>query len=216
MGARIVWAVRGRRIVQMFTLLGAEDQPAKHRPSFTSLFAAIAMAICGLAIGPELAEAATATGNLTVQLTITSSCTIAATTLSFGSAAGTSLLAAALTANTTVSVTCTNVSPYAIGMGQGLHYSSGNQMANGSNNIDYGLYTKTRPWPRLGRPCPAPPRRARPPMAATGHRHRNRANGHDLRSGADGHHGAGARGVFGHRHDDDLILRSRVSRSRCR
>lgn len=141
----------------MFTLLGAEDQPAKHRPSFTSLFAAIAMAICGLAIGPELAEAATATGNLTVQLTITSSCTIAATTLSFGSAAGTSLLAAALTANTTVSVTCTNGSPYAIGMGQGLHYSSGNQMANGGNNIPYGLYQNSSlatPWTTVSTSSP--------------------------------------------------------------
>jgi spore coat protein U-like protein len=133
----------------MCTRLRAGNQPVEHRPWLTSLFAAIAIAVCSLAIGPLQAEAGTATGNLTVQLTITSSCTIGAATLNFGSDAGTSLLTTALTANTTVSVTCTNLSPYSIGMGQGSNYSSTNRMANGANYIGYGLYTDsalTHPW----------------------------------------------------------------------
>jgi spore coat protein U-like protein len=133
----------------MRSLFRIGNQPAEFRPSLASLFAAIAMAICGLAIGPLPAEAGTATGTLTVQLTITSACTIGAATLNFGSDAGTSLLTTALTANTTVSVTCTNGSPYAIGMGQGSYYSTTNRMANGTNYIGYSLYqnsTLTEPW----------------------------------------------------------------------
>ncbi len=102
-----------------------------------------------LAIRPFEAGAGTATANLTVTLTITGSCTIGASTLNFGSDAGTSLLTTALTANTTVSVTCTNGSPYAIGMGQGSYYSSGNRMENGTNYIPYALYQNsslTTPW----------------------------------------------------------------------
>ena len=120
-------------------------------------FVAVAFAIGSLSICPAMAQAGTATANLTVQLTITSSCTIGAATLTFPSTAGTSLLAGALTANTTVSVTCTNGSPYAIGMGQGLHYSSGNQMANGGNNIPYGLYLNSSlatPWTTVSTSSP--------------------------------------------------------------
>ena len=133
----------------MYTRLAAGDQPAEHRPWLPSLFAAVAIAVCVLEISPLQAEAGTATGNLTVQLTITSSCSIGAATLNFGSDAGTSLVTTALTASTTVSVTCTNLSPYSIGMGQGSNYNTTNRMANGSNYIDYGLYTDaglTHPW----------------------------------------------------------------------
>ncbi len=133
----------------MRTRFKAGNQAAERRLCLASLFAAIAIACCGLAIRPLQAEAGTAAGTLTVQLTITSSCTIGAATLNFGSDAGTSLLSTALTANTTVSVTCTNGSPYAIGMGQGSYYSSGNRMANGTNYIPYALYQNsslTTPW----------------------------------------------------------------------
>jgi spore coat protein U-like protein len=93
--------------------------------------------ICG---GPQVAWAGTSTANLTVTLTITGSCTINAATLAFPSTAGTSLLSSAVTASTTVSVTCTNGSAYSIGMGQGSNYSSGNRMASGGNFIPYGLF----------------------------------------------------------------------------
>ena len=102
-----------------------------------------------LAIRPFEAGAGTSTANLTVPLTITGSCTIGAATLNFGSDAGTALLTTALTANTTVSVTCTSGSPFAIGMGQGSYYSSSNRMASGTNYIPYALYQNsslTTPW----------------------------------------------------------------------
>lgn len=102
--------------------------------------AAIAIALWLLAFSPLAAVAGTATANLTVTLTITGACTINAATLAFPSTAGTSLLSTAVTASTTVSVTCTNGSAYSVGMGQGANYSGGNRMASGGNYIPYGLY----------------------------------------------------------------------------
>ena len=92
-------------------------------------------------MGTPSAVAGTATANLTVTLTVTAACTINAATLAFPSTAGTSLTTTAVTASTTVSVTCTNSSPYSIGMGQGANYSAAtNRMANGVNYIPYGLF----------------------------------------------------------------------------
>jgi spore coat protein U-like protein len=93
------------------------------------------VAICSIA-----AQAGTTTGNLTVEMAVTAACTIGAGTLNFGSVAGTSLLTSAVTGSTTVSVTCTNGSPYSIGMGQGQNYSSTNRMASSGAYIPYALY----------------------------------------------------------------------------
>ena len=88
------------------------------------------------------AQAATTTGTLTVQMTITASCTVTAATVDFGTSTGTALLSAAVNATGTVSVTCTNGSAYSIGMDNGAHASSSQRrMANGSNFINYNLYT---------------------------------------------------------------------------
>lgn len=90
------------------------------------------------------AQAGTATSNLTVQITITASCTINAATLDFGaSVAGTTLVASNVDAATTVSVTCTNGSPYSIGMDNGANFSATRRMKQGatSNYLSYGLYT---------------------------------------------------------------------------
>ena len=96
------------------------------------------------------AQAGTATANLTVQMTITAACTINAATLDFGSNAGTILVASNVDASTTVSVTCTNGSPYSIGMDNGLNVSgSQRRMKSGSNFINYNLYTdagRTNAW----------------------------------------------------------------------
>jgi len=105
--------------------------------------------VAGLLFTSLAAQAGTATGNLTVQMTITASCTIGGGTLTFPSSPGTSLLTTAVTANTTFSVTCTNSSPYSIGMGQGLNYLGGNRMASSLNYLPYVLYvnaTLANPW----------------------------------------------------------------------
>lgn len=108
-----------------------------------------ALLLCS--VHQSVAQAGTATANLTVQITITASCTINAATLNFGSSvAGTSLVSSAVTGNTTVSVTCTNGSPYSVGMDNGAN-SSGSQrrMKSGANYLNYGLYVDAglaNPW----------------------------------------------------------------------
>ncbi len=105
-------------------------------------FLVAAMATCALLAGADGAEAGTATANLTVQVTIIASCTVAASTLNFGSAVAGTSLTSVLQTTGSVFVTCTNGSPYAIGMGQGLNYSTTNRMVyGGTNYISYGLYT---------------------------------------------------------------------------
>ena len=96
------------------------------------------------------AQAGTATANLAVQMTVTASCTINAATLNFGSVAGTTLATTLQPGSTTVSVTCTNASPYSIAMDNGLNVSgSQRRMVNGGIFINYNLYTDaahTNPW----------------------------------------------------------------------
>jgi spore coat protein U-like protein len=102
---------------------------------------ALAGLVLGLLCAASTAQAGTATASLTVQITITASCTINAATLTFPSTAGTALLSAAVTGSTTVSVTCTNGSAYSIGMDNGANFSTTRRMASGGAFIGYGLYT---------------------------------------------------------------------------
>jgi spore coat protein U-like protein len=99
----------------------------------------------------KTAQAGTSTAALTVQITITASCTINAATLNFGaSVAGTTLVASAVSGSTTASVTCTSGSPYSIGMDNGANVSgSQRRMANGANYLNYNLYVDSlhaNPW----------------------------------------------------------------------
>lgn len=93
-------------------------------------------------------HAATATDNLTVQMTITAACSVTGGTLDFGTAqAGT--LAANRDAQTNVSVTCTSGSPYSVGLGAGQNAGgagiNGRSMKRGTNaeTIAYQLYRDT-------------------------------------------------------------------------
>jgi spore coat protein U-like protein len=91
-----------------------------------------------------LAQAGTATANMAVQITITASCTINATTLDFLSNAGTVLVSSNVDAQANVSVTCTSGSPYSIGMNNGANASaSQRRMISGGNFLNYNLYTDT-------------------------------------------------------------------------
>ena len=110
----------------------------------TIVSASIAVAVSGSAV----VQAATATANLTVQLTVTASCTINAATLDFGS---TGLLATLIDATTTLSVTCTNTTPYSVGMDNGANFSVTRRMRLGAtaNFIGYAIYTdagRTNAW----------------------------------------------------------------------
>ncbi|MQA41375.1 Csu type fimbrial protein [Rugamonas aquatica] len=75
----------------------------------TTLFAAVADA--------AVYSNGSKTSTFDVTLTIIADCTIAANNLNFGSSQG--VLATAVTANTTLSVTCTNTTPYNLGLSAG-------------------------------------------------------------------------------------------------
>jgi spore coat protein U-like protein len=123
---------------------------SRNLPFLTPLAAGLlAGLLCALTTTPTFAGSASA--NLTVQVTITASCTINVATLNFGgSVAGTALVAGVTNGSTTVSTTCTNGSPYAIGMDNGANASVGQRrMKNGANFINYNLYTDSgfaNPW----------------------------------------------------------------------
>lgn len=99
-------------------------------------------------LAASAAHAATATDNLTVQMTITAACSVTGGTLDFGTAqAGT--LAANRDAQTNISVTCTSGSPYSVGLGAGQNGGgagiNGRAMKRGTNadTIAYQLYRDT-------------------------------------------------------------------------
>jgi spore coat protein U-like protein len=124
---------------------------AGKRRGLARRFCAVAVLfLWSMSIHESAAQAGTATANLTVQITITASCTINAATLDFGSNAGTAVAASAVNGSTTVSVTCTNGSPYSIGMDNGAHVSANQRrMMSGSNYLNYNLYVDsghTNPW----------------------------------------------------------------------
>ncbi|HEX3116196.1 MAG TPA: spore coat U domain-containing protein [Bradyrhizobium sp.] len=112
------------------------------------LLTIVSASIAFAASGSTIVQAATATANMAVQLTVTASCTINAATLDFGNA---TLLATLIDATTTLSVTCTNTTPYSIGLDNGANFSSTRRMRQGAtaNYIGYAIYTdsaRTNAW----------------------------------------------------------------------
>jgi spore coat protein U-like protein len=87
------------------------------------------------------ARAATATGSFNVQVTIAATCVVtSATNLNFGTQG---VLSAAVNQTSTITVTCTNTTPYNIGLNQGVNGSSvtTRQMKSGSATINYSLFS---------------------------------------------------------------------------
>ena len=106
-----------------------------------------AVLVSGPAPFPD-ARASTANSNLTVQLLVADTCTVNTATLDFGS---TGLLATLIDATTTLSVTCTNTTPYSVGLDNGANFSTTRRMRQGAtaNYIGYALYTdsgRTNAW----------------------------------------------------------------------
>lgn len=134
----------------MLTALGwVQKKPCK-RGRLTHRLCAAATLFLLFTVPETVVQAGTSTANLTVQITITASCTINAATLDFGSNPGTTLVSSAINGSTTVSVTCTNLSPYSIGMDNGANVSgSQRRMKNGANFLNYNLYVDSlhaNPW----------------------------------------------------------------------
>jgi spore coat protein U-like protein len=110
--------------------------------------AAALMAFCSFAWSG--AEALTATGSFNVQVTIASTCVVtSATNLDFGTQG---VLASNVDQTNTVTITCTNTTPYNIGLDKGLNGSSvtTRQMKSGGGAlINYALYSdsgRTTNW----------------------------------------------------------------------
>ncbi len=87
----------------------------------------------------------TATATFTVTLTLQPNCTIAASPLAFGT---NGVLATAINQQTTVSVTCTNTTPYNVGLDAGTVTGStvasrlmaGTATGNTTTTVDFQLY----------------------------------------------------------------------------
>lgn len=94
-----------------------------------------------VALQGAVAHAGAVTGSLAVQMQITASCTIGAASLTFANTSGTSLVSAQVTQTGSIAVTCTNSSPYSIGLDNGLNaLSTQRRLANGTNYIPYNVY----------------------------------------------------------------------------
>ena len=84
----------------------------------TALKSALPAAVLGflaLSLAPTSAVAATATTTFAVTATVQATCVVSATAMSFGT-----YTAAVANATSTVSVTCTNTTPYNVGLSAGL------------------------------------------------------------------------------------------------
>jgi spore coat protein U-like protein len=102
------------------------------------------LAVCGAAaligvIGYGSAVAATVTTTMGVSLTITAGCVTTATPLAFGS---TGVLAAPIAQTSTVNVTCTNTTPYNVGLGLGVQPATlqRNMSAGSTGLVSYNLW----------------------------------------------------------------------------
>lgn len=108
-----------------------------------SLHAAALSLICASAAPGLAAAQAGPTANFNVTLTITANCVIAANNLAFGSHG---VLATAVTGNTTLNVTCSNTTPYTVGLSAGTGTGSTGttrfMSGTGSNTqtVAYQLY----------------------------------------------------------------------------
>ena len=112
-------------------------------------YAAALGALFLIASGASL-YAATATTTMTVQMTITATCLVnSASALNFGTQG---VLATNVDQTSTVQVTCTNTTPYNIGLNAGTGAGATvatRKMTSGANTVNYTLYrnsTRTTLW----------------------------------------------------------------------
>ncbi len=94
---------------------------------------------------PQMALAASTGNTFSVQATIISSCTVAGTALNFGSSIDALATATPLDATSTLSVVCTNTTPYTVALNAGSNAGGASNfgaraMKSGSNTLGYQLY----------------------------------------------------------------------------
>jgi len=107
--------------------------------------------VAGLVVVGAPARSATTAGVLTVQATVVDACAVASSALAFGvidPAVGT-----ASRPSVGVNVTCTQGTPFAVGLGDGLNASAGQRRmrgALGANYIAYDLFRDSAGTQRFG------------------------------------------------------------------
>jgi len=157
LGAAVAWGSAGVALASTSARQSVPPPITTPAPpgGFSAVVTTQTITPAGGTVGPLLVAGAEVTIHVPpgafpadVQLTVTASCTINAATLDFGS---TSLLATLIDATTTLSVTCTNTTPYSIGMDNGVNFSATRRMQQGAsgNFIGYAIYTdsaRTNPW----------------------------------------------------------------------
>lgn len=107
------------------------------------LLAAALLAVTSFVTTP--AQAATATGTFQVTATVISACTVSGALLNFGSAINPLSASVPLYASSTLTVQCTNTTPYAVSLNAGTNAGgpsnfAARAMKNGSNALGYQLY----------------------------------------------------------------------------
>ncbi len=105
--------------------------------SKSALFAA-ALGCLTLGFTPTSALAATATSPMAVSATVQATCVISAGAMAFGTYTG-----VVLPSTASISVTCTNTTPYNVGLDGGLTGTvTSRVMKSGAVALNYGLYTE--------------------------------------------------------------------------
>lgn len=102
------------------------------------------LGVIGALVAPLAASAAPKTVTFDVSMKIVADCTIGANSLDFGQSQG--VITAAVTANTSINVTCTNTTPFNVGLNQGTgtgssgttRYMSGTGASAGT--VKFNLY----------------------------------------------------------------------------
>lgn len=116
---------------------------------FTMSLPKIAIAAFFCVVCSSHSRAATAVGNFQVQINIQAACVVAsATDLNFGNVG---VLAANIDTTSTISVQCTNTTPYTIGLNQGVNGASvtTRQMSGTGGLVNYSLFrdaSRTLNW----------------------------------------------------------------------
>ena len=114
--------------------------PARDTPHFKTMKYLLTAFIALIAFLALDAEAATsAGGDLHVGATILASCTASGTSLNFGGSIDPLRTSGAIDATAALNVTCTNTTPYSIGLSAGTNASAGNTAARAMKNGGYAL-----------------------------------------------------------------------------
>ena len=106
-----------------------------------TLLSRAALAAAAMALGMSGAYATTATGNLSVNLIVTSSCNVGASSITFPRTTGQQ----DVDGIGSISITCGVGTSYTVGLGNGLYYTTSRQMetSSASGVIPYELYSDT-------------------------------------------------------------------------